>query len=132
MVNNCWFGYSIGRRKTFLLIWLLLAVCSTACAFATDYWTFAILRFFCGVFNIGYFLATFIWGKLYSNNAAYWKLIMTKKSFTWNKLISYHVTRIIRYNADDISSVTNEFKSNLLNTFQMKRFLELALDLWFQ
>jgi len=52
----------IGRRKTFLMIWFNLAVCSTACAFATEFWTFAVLRFFCGIFDIGFFLAAFIWG----------------------------------------------------------------------
>ena len=58
--------YSIGRRKTFLMIWFNLAVCSTACAFATEFWTFAVLRFFCGIFDIGFFLAAFIWGKYFN------------------------------------------------------------------
>jgi len=52
----------IGRRKTFTITFALLAVCSTSCAFANDFWTFTVLRFFCGVFNIGFFLAAFVWG----------------------------------------------------------------------
>jgi len=52
----------IGRRKAFSLTFGLLAICSTACAFINDYWTFTVLRFFCGIFNIGFFLAAFTWG----------------------------------------------------------------------
>ena len=58
----CWFDRRIGRRKTFTITFALLAVCSTSCAFANDFWTFTVLRFFCGVFNIGFFLAAFVWG----------------------------------------------------------------------
>ena len=57
-----WIDRRIGRRKTFTVTFALLAVCSTSCAFASDFWTFAVLRFFCGVFNIGFFLAAFVWG----------------------------------------------------------------------
>jgi len=34
----------------------------TLCALASDFWTFALLRFFCGVLNIGFFLVLFVWG----------------------------------------------------------------------
>ena len=57
-----WIDRRIGRRKTFTVTFALLAVCSTSCAFASDFWTFAVLRFFCGVFNIGFYLAAFVWG----------------------------------------------------------------------
>lgn len=53
---------SVGRKKCFTVITLLLATTVSLSALATDFWTYSILRFLCGVFNIGYFLVLFVWG----------------------------------------------------------------------
>jgi len=52
----------LGRKKSFTVTTLLLATVVTLSAVATDFWTYAVLRFLCGVFNIGFFLVLFVWG----------------------------------------------------------------------
>jgi len=52
----------IGRKITFTLVSLSLAIVMTATAFSPNYLTFAILRFFAGIFGMGIFLITFVWG----------------------------------------------------------------------
>ena len=41
----------------------LTTLVMTATAFAPNYATFAVLRFFSGVFSIANFLTVFVWGK---------------------------------------------------------------------
>jgi len=57
---------SLGRRKTLLISIMGSAVSSIAMSFAPEYYSFTILRFFCGAFNMSLFLTGFVLGMLVS------------------------------------------------------------------
>ena len=49
----------------FTLNIFFVAVVTTGLAFSQNFVTFCVIRFFCGVGAVGYFLIIFVWGKLY-------------------------------------------------------------------
>ena len=64
-----WSCSRLGRRNSFAASALVLALSMTGCALAPNMTAFTILRFFCGLADIGFFLVLFIWGDLISSNS---------------------------------------------------------------
>ncbi|KAJ8315875.1 LOW QUALITY PROTEIN: hypothetical protein KUTeg_008025 [Tegillarca granosa] len=94
---------TIGRKKTLLLSILLMLVSSMALPWSPDFATFAVLRFFIGMSNIGIFMTGFV------IESARW--LVSKNKFQEARAIVYQAAKVNKTEMPsemlDLSSIEN-------------------------